>query len=81
MLNERIGSYTVRCTEDHRNYVLVKHGEGKTPGVESERDIGYYNGLDGCLRELARREADMKGTILEWLSEYRRVLEELQRAF
>ena len=80
MLDERYGDYSVRCSEDHRNYVLVVHGVSEK-GKATERDVGFFNKLDGCLRELARRESNHAGTIVGWLDRYREVLEELRRAF
>ena len=81
MLDERFGDYSVRVSDDHRNYVLVRHGISEKSGEANERDVGFYSSLDHCLKELARREANYASTILEWLQRYREVLEELRRAF
>lgn len=80
MLDERYGDYSVRWL-DAQNYVLIRHSVNEESGEATETREGYFNSIENILKEVAKREADHRGTIREWLLRYRDVLDELHRLF
>lgn len=75
MLDVRYGDYSIRWLDD-RNYVVIRHGKNEK-GDAVETRYGYFAGVDGAVKRVAKLEADHAPCLAEWLERYKQAAAEV----